>query len=98
MCNNRGNCTHHLGHLLHSGGTFKILFCNCFEIDNTLLLAIVALLCNRIRCEGDFQPVCANKKMMKESGSLVTKENLHSTYSVAASAGIYQKQMTHALL
>lgn len=43
LCNNRGNYTHHLEHLLHCGGTFKILFCNCFQADNALLLAIVTL-------------------------------------------------------
>lgn len=43
LSNNRGNYPHHLEHLLHCGGTFKILFCNCFQADNALLLAVVTL-------------------------------------------------------
>lgn len=84
LCNNRGNYTHHLEHLLHCGGTFKILFCNCFQADNALLLAIVTLCAVESDVGGDVQPVSAHKKRMEKSRTLVTQGNLHSTDSAAA--------------
>lgn len=80
LCNNRGNYTHHLEHLLHCGGTFKILFCNCFQADNVLLLAIVTVWAVESYGGGCSTCICTQDK----DGENPYTRNLHSTDSAAA--------------